>query len=204
MKDLYRLQCVSKGFQHYILSSLRLRRVMYLAAPSTGSVIPVRVPDRPLRGIIPRTKLIWAKRPKLSPKLIEQHAVNISATQTLPPQVMTELCVDNEVPRPNLNTALNYWKINRKCDSILLRSSPISHAERSLRLVPDTVNDTFASDSRRSMLISQPPVVDVVIGRSDTMWGMFEVHNESGVTVADVLKAQHVYNETLKVVGWGR
>jgi hypothetical protein len=204
MKDLYRLQRVSKGFQNYILSSLRLRRVMFLAAPSIGTVVPVRVPDRPLRGILPRTKIIWAKKPRLSPKLIEQHLVHQSPTEVLPSFVLTELCVNNEVLRPDINPALNHWKINRKCDSILLRSSPVSHVERGLRLVPDTVNDSFGCDSRRDMFISQPPVVDVVIGRSDTMWGMFEVHKESGVTIADVLRAQQAHNQSRKIAGWGR
>jgi hypothetical protein len=40
------------------------------------------------------------------------------------------------------------------------------------------------------MLITQPPVVDVVIGRSDTQWGIYEAHNENGVTIGDVLDAE--------------
>jgi len=204
MKDLFQLQRVSKQFQSYIQSSLRLRRLMWLAAPKTDSVIPVKVPDRPLRGIIPRTKIIWAKQPKLSTALIEQYHLKISPTHKLPPHVMADLCIDNEVPRPEINTALNHWKINRKCDSILQRAAPVSHSDRGLRLVPETVDDSFAYDSRKDMFITQPPVVDVVIGRSDTMWGMFEAHNESGVTVSDVLEAQQAYRQTQKMAGWGR
>ena len=51
------------------------------------------------------------------------------------------------------------------------------------------------------MLITQPPVVDVVIGRSDTLWGMFEIHNPNGVTIGDVLDQEGKMNADRVVSG---
>jgi len=72
--------------------------------------------------------------------------------------------------------------------------SPISHADRALRLVPGTIDSGYRQDNRRHMLITQPPVADVVIGRSDTLWGIYEAHNPNGVTVGDILDAEENHN----------
>jgi hypothetical protein len=125
----------------------------------------------------------------------------------LPAKELERLYAENEVPRPLLNPILKYRQVNWKLDTILLKHSPITHADRALRLVPRTMDASFA-DSRRNMLITQPPVADVVIGRSDTLWGLYEAHNPNGVTIGDVLEAEErTYNpersfQGTAFIGW--
>jgi hypothetical protein len=58
------------------------------------------------------------------------------------------------------------------------------------------------------MLVTQPPVADVVIGRSDSIFGLFEAHNPNGVTLGDLLDAEEEkYASTqggpvTKFIGW--
>jgi hypothetical protein len=207
LQELFQAQRVSRLFQAHIQSSLILRRIMFLApsAPSL-TVIPLRVVDTPLRGKIPRTKIIWVKRPHIAPGQLTSHLMP-GGSGCMPAAVLEALYARDDLPRPTLNPILNYRVINWKLDTIMLKSSPVSHADRGLRLAPRTIDASF-NDSRRNMLITQPPVVDVVVGRSDTLWGLYEAHNETGVTVGDVLDAEERLHDPQRrgggtaVVGW--
>jgi hypothetical protein len=174
---------------------------MFLAASSTGTIVPLRVQDTPLRRInVQRSKVIWCKRPIIPSNLLELYC-SCGLWDRLPTDEYEKLCAHDEVDRPVLNPLMKYWEINRKLDTIRMNQSPVSHADRALRLVPHTV-DTGFGDSRRGMLITQPPVVDVVIGRSDTQWGLYEAHNENGVTIGDVLNAaEKLYNPERRIEG---
>jgi hypothetical protein len=168
--------------------------------------VPLRVADTPLRGKVPRKKIIWVKTPTVDATLLETYIVR-GRSDRLPAEELERLCAKNEVGRPLLNPILKYREVNWKLDTILLKQSPISHVDRALRLVPHTTDATFSNDSRRHMLITQPAVADVVIGRSDTLWGLYEAHNPKGVTIGDVLAAEErTYNPQSRqgtaFIGW--
>jgi hypothetical protein len=120
---------------------------------------------------------------------LEPHIIH-GRKDRLPNEALISICKDTQVEEPNLNPALEYYYVNRRMDTILLRESPVSHAEIALRLVPHSCKMVAKDDSRKRMLITQPPVADVVVGRSDTLWGLFETHNLKGVTIGDVLDAE--------------
>lgn len=187
-QELFQAQCISHGFCDTILSSLILRRTMFLSPSIPSTVIPLKVADKPLRIKVVRTKVIWVKTPSIDATSIVPHPLH-GPSDKLPTYEYERLCIDREVPGPKLNPVLRHKDINWKLDIIYLRKSPVSHTERALRLVPGTMDESFR-DSRRDMLITQPPVADVVVGRSDTKHGMFEAHNATGVTIGDVLDAE--------------
>jgi len=140
-------------------------------------------------------KMIWCKTPKFDPKVLHVYAADGSLTDE-----DEYLRAHQEVERPVLNPLMRYLVINKKCDTIKFKESPASHADRGLRLVPNTI-DANIKGLRRDMLVTQPPVADVVIGRSDTKWGMYEAHNEKGVTIGDVLDAQEKFNPQKRIQG---
>jgi hypothetical protein len=189
--------------------SNRLRRAMFLEPSKIGIVIPLRVVSEKLTrlGMARRNETIWAPAPSIPPALLTSHLVR-GHTDRLPNDALLDLCKGKKVEQPTLNPTLEYWCINRKMDTILLKESPASHAEMALRLVPHSYKQLPKHDSRRNMLVTQPPVADVVIGRSDTLWGLFEAHNPRGVTVGDLLDAEERrYGitkgvPTTKFIGW--
>jgi hypothetical protein len=160
---------------------------MFLTPDAAGIIIPLRI-TRFVRGF-PRRETIWAKTPKIDPARLASQLVHDSSGM-LPSDHLLALCEHSHVERPRLNPELNYYLVNRKLDTMQLRTSTASHAEVALRLVPHSWSPMLECDSRRRMLVTQPPVADVVIGRSDTRWGLFEVHNVSGVTIGDILDVE--------------
>jgi hypothetical protein len=160
---------------------------MFLAPSPLGTIIPIRTPAT-LRGR-PQRLAVWAKTPHIDTSMFETYIVR-GRTGRLPNATLLSLCKKTTVAPPALNPVLEYYKINRKLDTILLKESPVSHADVALRLVPHTCKALPIHDSRRRMLVTQPPVADVVIGRSDTLWGLYEAHNINGVTVGDLLEAE--------------
>jgi hypothetical protein len=165
---------VSRQFRHGIASSPTLRRAMFLHPSRTGPIVPRRT-TRFVRGF-PRHDVVWAAEKR-------QGSSGSSAVWD------SEL---NDMVWPRLNPEVNYYVVNRKLDTQAIRHPPPSSSARlALRLVPRSCAlGTRADDSRRRMFVTQPPVVDVVVGRSDAPWGMHEVHNDGGVTVGDVLEAE--------------
>ena len=160
---------------------------MFLTPSPLGTVIPIRTATT-LRGR-PQRHAIWAKTPEVDTSKFATYIVR-GRIDRLPNPTLLSLCKHTVVEPPALNPVLEYYKLNRKLDTILLKESPVSHADVALRLVPHSCKSVPLYDSRRRMLVTQPPVADVVIGRSDTLWGLYEAHNINGVTIGDLLDAE--------------
>lgn len=161
---------------------------MFLAPSPVRTVIALRKKTTLRRR--PQEQVIWAKIPRVETSSTDPCIIVCSRIDRFSSGTLLSMCKDLEVERPTLNPMLEYWKINRKLDTILLKESPVSHAKVGLRLVPHSCKSVPAYDSRRRMLVTQPPVADVVIGRSDTLWGLYEAHNVNGVTIGDLLDAE--------------
>jgi hypothetical protein len=170
-RELFAAQRVSRHFQHSIASSRVLQRAMFLCPSPTGTIAPHRT-TRFVRGF-PRHDTVWATSKGGGGGAVWSSELN-------------------DMVWPRLNPEINYYVVNRKLDTQKMRDAPPDSSSRlALRLVPRScMLGTRADDSRRRMLVTQPPVVDVVVGRSDAAWGMHEVHNEKGVTVGDVLEVE--------------
>jgi hypothetical protein len=165
---------VSRHFRRNIGSSPTLQRAMFLSPAPSGTIVPRRT-TRLVRGF-PRHDTVWATA--------RGGGGNAVWSSELSDMVW-----------PRLNPEVNYYVVNRKLDTQPLRHAPASSPSAApglaLRLVPRScAPGARADDSRRRMLVTQPPVVDVVVGRSDAQWGMHEVHNDKGVTVGDVLEVE--------------
>jgi hypothetical protein len=191
---------VNQHFHLSIISSPTLQRTMFLTPSAAGTIVPVRT-TRLVRGF-PRHDTVWARTPHRGgpadgsrPRLPGLPGSGSSGSSSA--IWSSEL---NDMVWPKLNPEINYYVVNRKLDTQLLRApSPSSSSTLALRLVPRSCSlpsgggrggSLSPCDSRRRMLVTQPPVADVVVGRSDTRWGMFEVHNARGVTVGDVLEVE--------------
>ncbi|KAF2669490.1 hypothetical protein BT63DRAFT_440136 [Microthyrium microscopicum] len=191
LKDLYRLLGVCHLFNHHISTSTPLRRLMFITPSSTGTIVPLRITNYISPRIPRRPETIWSTNPSKT------------SNTTLNSTSM-------EIPRPTLNPEISYLCINKFLHTQRLKRTappfstnwnqnqynthhsllPPAHADFALRLVPRSIQSMEKHDSRRRMLVTQPPVADVVVGRSDALWGLYEAHNEKGVTVGDVLDAE--------------
>jgi hypothetical protein len=190
LEQLFRLKRVNRLFNLSIKSSPVLARKMFLRSSLIGNtVIPLRI-DMPHRRR-PVKQTIWAKTPTFK---VSEHAI-AERPDRVPDDVLIKLCEDRHVDRPVLNPFLTQWHdINNRMNTILLKKSPVSHVDTALRLVPHSCKGIGEHDSRRKMLVTQPPTPDVVVGMSDTLWGLYEAHNADGVTIGDVLDAERAYN----------
>jgi hypothetical protein len=218
LRDLHRFLILSHHIRDTILSSPRLLRIMFRLPSATGPIIPMsnkvtlgrfrnpRVSIEPSRHVT-----VWARKPCIPPEMLQSHIVR-GRSDRLPAAQLLRICQDSMVGPPVLNPTLQ-GGVNRPSHVINMKESPVSHAEMALRLVPHSVLPMAPDDTRRKMLVTQPPVLDVVVSRSDTMWGLYEVHNEKGVTLGDILDmeaktyggGEHIYSstdQTTRFVAW--
>jgi hypothetical protein len=172
-------------------------RKMFLRSALVGeTAIPLRIYDLYRRQRLRPT--VWARTPKVNLSDYRPHIL-IDETDRLPDDILNKLCEDRHIDRPMLNPALKeYFDINNRLNTIRLRESPVSHVDAALRLVPYSCKGIGENDSRRKMLVTQPPTPDVVIGRSDTNWGLYEAHNADGVTIGDLLDAEQHFKWSKK------